>query len=127
MTEDLQELRKELRKDIRDIFKAVSEINISLVRVTDSVEHHIKRTDLLEEQIKEGFEESNSRLDGVENDMQRVREEQLNCPARISSLHRENYWKKNGPLIMAVLGLFSLFIAGATLVLQMTGKVNFTP
>lgn len=123
---ELQELRKELRKDIRDILKAISEINISLVRVTDSVEHHVKRTDLLERKLNETEIVFEQRLAKISEGITEIERYQMSCPARIEAESREKWWKKNGSLIMAVIGIFSLVIAGATLLLQFYGVVKFT-
>jgi uncharacterized coiled-coil DUF342 family protein len=102
----------ELRHDVKSILKEISGINVSLVRVTASVEHHIERTDKLEDIILE------------------VKDKQDKCPARLEEQLKpikEEKRKKNLAKISVLTSVGMLIVAAVTLYLQWKGTINLMP
>jgi len=59
---------KEQRNDTKDIKDDIGDINITLVKQHDSLDHHIKRTDLLTDHV----DEMNKSLVATNNKVKRI-------------------------------------------------------
>ena len=110
---------REMRGDIKSIFHQISQINVSLVRATESLEHHIERTDRLEDIVLE------------------VRDKQSKCPARLEEELREIRDAKKKELekkrnriwsrVTVFTSIGMMILAAITLYLQWKGTINLMP